>query len=424
VLALADTEGIVTPIKLRNSLASCVRRRRPKWLVLDECHHHNAQTYAEIDAMLGGAPTVGYTATPYRGAPRGTAEFLERWGDVYWILTERQAVQRGVVAVPVCQVLPLVDDDEIAVVNGDIQVTRTGEAIMSRLDAIVDFCRPLVHDGTWDRPTLFAFPTVDSAAGAVSRLNATGLPAAMVVAGTSPEQRQAAFTATVARQSALVQRNVVSEGVDLPELRRLIDCRPTLSPVFWLQCLGRIRRPVSPGEPPPEYFCTNRNLARHCYLLEGILPLDTVREAQEAFPTPSRRHGIRVIGLENLGRFRATALPLAGGMTGIMYAFSALEGNQVVEIAVLVHPAKANPLVATRRNACKDDGTRAYGRWRRLPELPQINDGFASLPASEISPKQRAWWRREAAMRGLDPQASVRISAQITLPILCWVSAA
>ena len=119
----------------------------------------------------------------------------------------------------------------------------------------------------------------------------------LVVGGTPGEQRRAAFAATAARRAALVQVSVVSEGVDLPGLRRLVDCRPTLSPVYWLQCLGRIRRPVPSGEPPPEYICTNRNLSRHCYLLEGMLPLAAVREAQGAFETPSRRMGIRVVGL-------------------------------------------------------------------------------------------------------------------------------
>ncbi len=418
VIDLADAEGIVTPIRLRNALAECTSRHRVRWLVLDECHHHNAATYSEIDAMLGGLPTVGYTATPFRGTPQGTAEFLGRWGDVWWILTEQQAAQRGVVAVPACRVVPLVDDDEIETSAGEIQVTRAGEAISNRLEAVIELCRPYVAGGLWDRPTMFSFPTVDSAVDAAARLNAAGMPAALVVGRTPAEQRQEAFAAAVTRKAALVQVSVVNEGIDLPELRRLVDCRPTLSPVHWLQGLGRIRRPVPPGEPPPEYICTNRNLARHCYLLEDILPLATVRQAQQAFPTPSRRMGIRVIGLENLGRFRATELPLAGGLAGVMYAFSGLHGTQVVEYAVIVHPARAAPIVATRRNTRGDDGTRAYGRWQRLSEVPALKDGFASLPPSDLTDKQRAWWRRDAALRGLDPLAPVNRRNFVALPVL------
>jgi hypothetical protein len=222
----------------------------------------------------------------------------------------------------------------------------------------------------------------------------------------------------VSRHAALVHVNVVSEGVDLPELRRGIDCRPTLSPVLWLQTFGRIRRPVAPGEDPPEYLCTNRNLARHAYLLEGVLPTATVAEAQAAFPTAGKRAGIRVVGLEGLGRFRATELPLSGGLTGVMYAFSSLVDNQVIEYAVLLHPARLQPVVATRRNTVRTDGTRAYGRWRPLPELPAITEGFASLPPAELTDKQRAWWTRAAAGRGLDPAATVNRRNFAALPVL------
>ena len=205
----------------------------------------------------------------------------------------------------------------------------------------------MVADGRWDRPTMLTFPTVESAVDAAGRFAAAGLPTALITGDTPAEQRQEAFREVVGRRAALVQVNVVSEGVDLPELRRGIDCRPTLSPVLWLQTFGRIRRPVPPGEAPPEYLCTNRNLARHAYLLEGILPTATVAEAQAAFPTAGKRAGIRVVGLEGLGRFRATELPLAGGLTGVMYAFSTLRTTRSIEYAVLLHPAR---LAADRRH--------------------------------------------------------------------------
>jgi hypothetical protein len=126
-------------------------------------------------------------------------------------------------------------------------------------------------------------------------------------------------------------------------------------------------------------------------LLEGILPSAVVHEAQAAFPRPSKRAGIRVVGLEGLGRFRATELPLLGGLAGVMYAFSALQGNQVTEYTVLLHPARMTPIVAMRRNQRRDDGTPAYGRWVRLPELPAITDGFASLPPGKLTEKQQRW---------------------------------
>ena len=101
-----------------------------------------------------------------------------------------------------------------------------------------------------------------------------------------------------------------------------------------------------------------------------------------------------------------------------MYAFGAVEANQVIEYAVLLHPARITPVVAARRNGRRPDGTRSYGHWRPLPELPPITEGFASLPAAEPSKKQRAWWRRDAALRGLDPDAAVNRRNFVALPVL------
>jgi superfamily II DNA or RNA helicase len=414
---LAEGLGIVTPVRLRNLLAAG-RIEPPRRLLVDEVHHGTAPVYRELELLLNHVPMVGFTATPFRGTPRGTAELLGFWGDVHWILTEQQAVRRGVVAAPRCRTIGLVDDDLIDTSSGDIEVTPAGDAIRGRLDDLIEACRPMVADGRWDRPTMLTFPTVDSAADAAGRFDAAGLPTALVTGDTPPERRQEAFRQVVDRRAALVHVGIVTEGIDLPELRRGIDCRPTLSPVLWMQTLGRIRRPVPPGESPPEYLCTNRNLARHAYLLEGILPIATVAQAQAAFPTPGRRAGIRVVGLEGLGRFRAAELPLAGGLTGVMYAFSALQDNRVIEYVVLLHPARMAPIVATRRNRKKPDGSRAYGRWAALPELPVVTEGFASLPATELTDKQRTWWRRCAARRGLDPAAPVNRRNFVALPVL------
>src|SRR5262249_39773823 len=140
----------------------------------------------------------------------------------------------------------------------------------------------------WDRPTMLALPSVETAAGCLHALAAAGLPAALVTGETSQAARQEAFTATVAREQVLIQIGVVSEGVDLL-LRRLVDPLPTLSPVRWVQLLGRITRPVPPGEAAPEYWGCCRNLERHAYLLEGLVPLPALAQAQAAFGRPTAR---------------------------------------------------------------------------------------------------------------------------------------
>src|SRR5579884_2986431 len=232
-------------------------------------------------------PVIGWTASPYRGTPRGTAEFLEFWGQPTWIITLAEAANRGVVSFPSFRICPLVDDDRVSVSSsGEFVVSSASAAVRSRLDAVVDLCRPLFEGQHWDRPTMLALPSVETVADALRAFEAAGLPAALVTGDTPQAARQQAFAAAVARERVLLQIGVVSEGVDLP-LRRLIDLLPTLSPVRWVQLLGRITRPVTVGEAAPEYWGCCRNLERHAYVLDGLVPLPALAQAQTAFGKPT-----------------------------------------------------------------------------------------------------------------------------------------
>jgi hypothetical protein len=173
---------------------------------------------------------------------------------------------------------------------------------------------------------------------------------------------------------------------------------------------------VNPGEPAPEYICTNRNLERHCYVLDGIVPPRKIAEAQNAFGSASRRTTVRVLGLEGLGRFKATEVPLLGGTRGSMYTVQHIVGHEVHQLVALCHPCAREPLYATRINVRIDDGT-IYGRWQRLDRLPEIN-GAWSVRDGVLSPRQALWWQRDAARYGLNPRARVGRRAFTALPVL------
>src|SRR5262249_6867551 len=144
---------------------------------------------------------------------------------------------------------------------------------------------------------------------------------AFVVSSDTPKgERRLAFKATEACVAALLHINIVTEGVDL-KLRRLVDASPTMSPVKWVQQFGRITRPVAEGERAPEYVCTNRNVLRHAYALEGAVPVAAVVEAEKVFPRSERAH-VRALGLEAIGRFKPTQLKLTNGSTAHFYSLS------------------------------------------------------------------------------------------------------
>lgn len=413
LLESAFARRITTPIRFRNLLlrgGGVV----PPALILDEAHHHNADTWQQIDLLTGLPPTVGYTATPYRGTPRGTAVLRERWGEPVWILTYPEAVARGVISMPSCRIVPLLDDDIVEVKSGEFDVKSVETASRGLLENVADLCRGYCRELQWDRPTMFAVPSTLLAHELTRVSNAAGLPSVCVVGDSTRRERDEAFAAVVEHRAALVQVRVVGEGVDLP-IRRLVDLSPAISPVKWLQLFGRITRPVAAGESPPDYVCCNRNLLRHAYLLEGCLPAAVLSDAQKQFGAGTRS-GYRVLGVEGLGRFKETHVPLHNGLEGFLYCLAAVEGLQVVNYAAFVHPALAEPIWATRIDAKKADGTRAFGRWRRA-EPPDDLTGFASVPASSPSPKQLAWWKKDAARYGLSADVAPNKRTFQALPI-------
>lgn len=402
--------NISTPIVLRNRLLTGAIRH-PEYLVVDESHHHNAETYQQLDLLTGLAPAVGYTATPYRGTPRGTQEFLERWGPPLWLITYAEAQREGFISMPKFEMLPLVDDDVVAVKGGEFEVTSITAATVDRLGDMADHCKQWYGE-RWDRPTVFAMPSSAACIRMQQELGRRGIPAAIVNAETPRKDRYTIFDAVEAGITALLHINVVSEGVDL-KLRRLVDMAPTLSPVKWLQHLGRITRPT---DVPPEYWCTNRNILRHAYILEGVLPPSAMLEAQKAFPQSERAGISRVLGLEAIGRFKPVSVKLLSGLSAHVYAISIPVGPLVVEYCVLVHPGR-EAMWATKINGTKDDGTRDWGSWRKC-EPPADVSGFSSVAPKALSEKQMAWWKRSAAHVGLDPEQDVTRKNFQALPVL------
>jgi hypothetical protein len=401
---------IVTPIRYRNMMLKG-DGIVPSYLILDEAHHDSAETWRQLHLLSGAAPSVGFTATPFRGSPRSTASLLETWGEPVYILTYKEAADRGVISIPDCKIVPLLDDDLVQVSNGEFVIEDIERQTNGRMGEIVDYAARW-FPGSWDRPTMFALPSVECAYTLASWLTSRRLPADCVTGDTNRADRDLAFRNCLAGKTALVQVQVVSEGVDLP-IRRLVDLSPAISPVKWLQQFGRITRP---SVSPPEYVCCNRNLLRHAYLLEGCLPARTLVEASTAFGGLGGRIGGRVLGLESLGRFKAAEIPLKDGSTGFCYCLSSVEGATIREYAVLVHPGKAEPIWATRTNGMPGEN-RAYGRWKRC-EPPNGVSGFASVPAREPSEKQLAWWKQSAGKYGLDPDGAVNRRNFVCLPVL------
>lgn len=401
--------GYFTPMRLRNLLlAGSIPQ--PSALIVDEAHHAEAETYQLIDSLCDGCPAVGLSATCYRGTPVETAEFRKRWGEPCVIITLSQAKAQGYISFPRCDVIPLLDDDVITVRAGEFVVQELESQLGDVLTRLTEMLRGYYTD-RYDKATMLALPSVATAEMYAEALNAAGLPAVCVTGET--KDREEAFAKCVSGSHVLVQVRVVSEGVDLP-IRRLIDLAPTMSPVKWQQLFGRITRPG--GE--AEYICTNRNLLRHAYLLDGLLPSGVYRKAEESFKGPSSRRSVRAVGFEGLGRFKSEPVPLKNGIQGELIAISSASNSQVHEYAALASPLHSEVIYAERVNERKPDGTR-YEKWKRIDGIPELDKAFASVQKSlPVTEAMERFWKNCAGWVGLDPDAELNRRMFVALPVL------
>lgn len=397
---------ICTPIRFRNAVFNS-RIQEVPGIIFDEAHHAIAESWYEVWLASGMPPCILFTATWFRGTPRSTAAFINQWGDPIPIITLREAAERGVISIPTCTILPLVDDDLIELSStGEFDVTSLEDATADRLEDAAKEISTFYSNGEWDRPTCICVPTT-SIAERLCRL----VPGTAVVTAKTPDfDRQFIFNAMKIKKIALIQISVVGEGVDLP-IRRLIDLAPCNSPVKWLQQLGRATRP---SDIQPEYICTNRNLARHCYLLDGLIPMAKIVEAQTAFEMPSKRTSYRAMGLESLGRFTATNIKLKNGLTCSFYVLVDTSGGRMKEYACLVHPVLIDPIWATRDHTSKD-GVKSWGHWRPTTAPKELR-GFVSQ--SQITPTEKMinWYKKCASWHGLDPDINLTRKSFSVLP--------
>ena len=392
-------EQIFTPKILRNRLLDG-RVTSPQWFIVDEGHHDTCDTANIIRLCIGDVPTVAFTATPFRGTPQGTAALRSLYGEPCTIITLHDAVIQGLVSLPTCRTIPVLDDDVVEIVNGEFNVKR----VEGKTDWFfaMDLVSKLWMEG--NKSTIVSLSSINACKQFRELLETNGIPSVCITAETRRDDRYAAFNRCVSGETILLQVNVISEGIDLP-IRCLVDFAPTLSPVKWLQQIGRIMRPGSGSE----YVCTNRNLMRHGYLLEGLVPIEAFTESQAAFPTQSRRIGIRAFGLEGVGKLKPCLVPLVNGLKAQAWYVS--RDQKAEQYVAIVLPQSPSVLWARRTNGAM------WGKWEQC-NVPTELRGFASCPPRSLSLKQRSWWERDAMRHGLDAKAEIDSKIFSVLPVL------
>lgn len=383
----AEQRNIWTPLSLLNAITRKQLKRQPKWLVVDEAHHDTASTYGKLYSFLG-IPRVGFTATPYRISPKETSAFLAQWEKQVTLLTWQQAINEGYISLPNVVTIPLVDDDVIELVAGELSIREVESTTVDVLsDAIKQCNKPGgLFDG--ERISVVTLPGKKTVEIFNERCEGLAYTTYPVTSDTPQGERDRAMKCARESKTCLLQIGILGEGVDFP-VRLMADLAPTMSPVKFIQRFGRCCRPLEVGEKPGTYYVFNRNFQHHGYLLADVLPDGVMKEAQEAFPTFTKRSELRSIGIETFGKIKPVPVLTSGGEMIHLYVVNTIGEDTQRQIALVVHPMQMEPYWFEREN-------KTGSSWVRLNNKPDDLKAVSAKSGGPVTLRQLDWWNNPA----------------------------
>jgi DNA repair protein RadD len=193
------------------------------FVILDECHHTPAKTWAGIAGRYRNAQLLGLTATPQRADGRPL-------GDIFDSLvvgaTVRELVDLGHL-VP-CRVF------------APLAVLETAQVAQSPVDAYLKYTPN-------ERAVVFCV-TVEHAQRVAADMSAAGIRTGVVHGNMGREQRAATLRALDEGDiDAVASCHVLTEGWDSPAVSSCILARKPQHTGLYLQMVGRVLRPA-PGK--------------------------------------------------------------------------------------------------------------------------------------------------------------------------------
>lgn len=253
-----------------------------KCVVIDECHLVNSKDAGMFRNFLRDLArycefrTVGMTATPFRGNGVWLTD-----GDkplftgIASNVTMREMLDAGFISPlipPASRIGTRIDASGVGIVQGDYKVGELSDCVDTYL---ADVARESAHLAG-DRRKWIAFtPSVDNAETLAARLREQGVESA-VVCGDTPKDERAMLIAQFRRGElrCLVTVLALSVGFDVPDVDCIVWCRPTKSPVLYVQGMGRGVR-ISHGK-------DNCLVLDFTDTVERLGPVDTIKGRAKA----------------------------------------------------------------------------------------------------------------------------------------------
>ena len=242
VILMAQTVGRRT-----NRMQIWGKYGRDDLLVIDEAHHATADGWERAIEQWPGR-VIGLTATPWRLSVKEGFDHL--FSDLHCgpQVSELQADDW------LCQTRVLVPKPEEIIRGGAInaigEYSESGieQANRDRPDVMTAGALRFWQFHAAERQTVVYAISQDHARNLTAVFNDAGIPAAVMLSDTLPQERDEAVRSfSNGTLRVLVNVAVATEGFDLPDASCVVITRPTMSLALYLQMVGRGLRPKANG---------------------------------------------------------------------------------------------------------------------------------------------------------------------------------
>ncbi|WP_240913848.1 DEAD/DEAH box helicase family protein [Sphingomonas sp. HDW15A] len=242
---------------------------QPGVVVIDECHHAIAPSYSSLlrwlDVQTGQEiereeepPVIGLSATPWRGYDDDESRRLAARFDQRWLPKDQHQLHQDLLERKVLAKLayhPVRYDKVVELSEAEIrhldQYKELPESFVERIGADPDRNDRIIESVLNSRASsilLFA-NSVKHAQYLAARLHLAGCPAAAVSGETDRLARQHFIRRFKSGElKVLCNHSVLTTGFDAPKADMILISRPVLSPVRYMQMVGRgLRGPKNGG---------------------------------------------------------------------------------------------------------------------------------------------------------------------------------
>lgn len=346
------------------------------YLIIDEAHHSTAKTYRKIidyvRDKVPGVKLIGLTATPFRTAENEQGLLAKIYSDdIAYQIGLKELISRQILSKPIFETYYTQEEygdslgldawesiQHLDVLPDDIADQIAVSAARNKL--IVDTYR--TKQEQYGQTIVFAVNVIHaiqlSALFKKAKIKADFIISdvrdsitGVTISRGENEQKLEAYRE--GRLQVLINVNILTEGVDLPQTKTVFLARPTVSSILMTQMVGRALRGTAAGGTSEAYivsFVDNWN--EH---IAWVNPESLFSGNNEFADAPAERvkHTLRMIAISKIEEFAAVLddtvdtsalekVPFAQRIPLGMYAFTYLEENGMdLSYQVMVYDSTA-----------------------------------------------------------------------------------